>query len=332
MKIIASGWDRVVNGFRGQYSRWGLMSEQGEELASNRIYRDSFRPHVEPKFQLQKNESIFTSGSCFAREIERHLEKIGISVPTKYLNQKKYVKEKRANDGALFNRFNPASIADEIRAICNPAFLGERLIYELSENSAYDAYFSPAQEKCAKSGKLEIRSEILSYQNNFIQNAGAVFLTLGMSEAIYDKEFESYLNGAPVLGKYNVANNSRFEGHLIGLDETLAYLDESRNSLKQHISPNMKMIVTVSPVPLEVTFTGGDVVQANQVSKSTLRLAAEIFCKQYDDVDYWPSFEMVLYAEPATAWKNDFRHVEREKVSQIMNYFVEKYYGTQQTL
>jgi hypothetical protein len=330
MRKVVCGWDNMAKGFKGRFSFWGGMEtkESENEYACNRVYKDDFHPHVEPKFSLSKNDAVFTSGSCFAREIEGALKRNGVKVADRYFKSNNYVMEGRNSDIALFNRFNTATIADEIISVCTPATLDGKLIYELPGGNAFDAYFSPAQLKHTKQEKVQIRKEILTYQNEFVQNAGAVFVTLGLNEAVYDNEFDAYLNGAPVLGKFNLANKHRFEGHVFSVDDTIKYLDKSRNAIKKFIGAEVKMIVTVSPVPLLSTFTGKDVVVANQASKAVLRAATDIFSSEYDDVDYWPSYEMVVYSNPDTAWAKDKRHVDRKnKVPQIMDYFVEKYYG-----
>ena len=38
-------------------------------------------PELHPGFRIRPGETIFTIGSCFARNIERHLEAVGCRVP-----------------------------------------------------------------------------------------------------------------------------------------------------------------------------------------------------------------------------------------------------------
>ena len=69
--------------------------------------------------------------------------------------------------------------------------------------------------------------------------------------------------------------------------------------LLRRISPNVRLVVTVSPVPLHATFERTSAIVSDCVSKSTLRVAAEEFCKQHDDgVFYWPAFEMIKWVSP----------------------------------
>ena len=56
------------------------------------------------------------------------------------------------------------------------------------------------------------------------------------------------------------------------------------------------VLLTVSPVPLQLTFTGGDAVTANAYSKAVLRVVAEEAAIEFRSVDYFPSYESVTSA------------------------------------
>lgn len=92
-----------------------------------------------------------------------------------------------------------------------------------------------------------------------------------------------------------------------------------------HGKPNLRMIITVSPVPLNRTFTNQDVIVANTTSKSTLRSAAHAFCEATERVDYFPSFEAAMYSEPSIVWEGDRRHVTDFMVGEIIRIFMERY-------
>lgn len=91
-------------------------------------------------------------------------------------------------------------------------------------------------------------------------------------------------------------------------------------------NPGLKLIVTVSPVPLHATFRADEnhVIAANHHSKSVLRVAAEKFCNANPSVYYFPSFEQVMYCtrEP---WSPDQRHVSRAAVDGVMALFDEMF-------
>lgn len=85
--------------------------------------------------------------------------------------------------------------------------------------------------------------------------------------------------------------------------------------------PKALICVTVSPVPLQRTFSGQDIVVANTMSKSTLRAALGQLAGTRPNVRYFPSCEMVISAS-AEAWEADGRHVRRALVETIKAGFV----------
>jgi hypothetical protein len=90
-------------------------------------------------------------------------------------------------------------------------------------------------------------------------------------------------------------------------------------------NPTCRFVVTVSPVPLHATFTGQDVVIANAYSKATLRSVAGAFCATHDDVDYFPSYEMVMFSNQAKTWGKDRRHVDSGLTTHIAQTFIDNF-------
>ena len=74
-------------------------------------------------------------------------------------------------------------------------------------------------------------------------------------------------------------------------------------------------MLTVSPVTLEATATDNDVVVANLESKSLLRAVAGQVSREFDNVHYFPSYELAMYYD---IFEEDGRHVTREAVARII--------------
>ncbi|MBU3537078.1 GSCFA domain-containing protein, partial [Alkalihalobacillus clausii] len=60
----------------------------------------------------------------------------------------------------------------------------------------------------------------------------------------------------------------------------------------KNINPALKILLTVSPVPLIATYENQHVLVSNTISKSILRVSANEISKKYDFVEYFPSFEI----------------------------------------
>ncbi|MFN3669553.1 MAG: GSCFA domain-containing protein [Brevundimonas sp.] len=106
----------------------------------------------------------------------------------------------------------------------------------------------------------------------------------------------------------------------------LQSLEDIRRVLRGHGLPGARMVVTVSPVPLQSTFTTRDIVIANAESKATLLAAAQTFVRRHDEVDYFRSYEMVTFSNPKYARMPDRAHVRPEMVQRIVIRFMGLYY------
>lgn len=92
--------------------------------------------------------------------------------------------------------------------------------------------------------------------------------------------------------------------------------------------PNRPIILTVSPVPLSLTFSGSDVFVANTEGKAVLRTVAGQASREFENVYYFPSFEICSMVEKyrlAKVYESDGRHVSRPMVKRIMDVFLETY-------
>lgn len=88
------------------------------------------------------------------------------------------------------------------------------------------------------------------------------------------------------------------------------------------VNPGARIMLTVSPIPLAVTFEDRHVLTASTLSKATLRVAADAVERQFDHVVYFPSYEIVT--SPAAGghyFEDDLRHVSELGVEHVMRAF-----------
>src|SRR3546814_5938415 len=85
------------------------------------------------------------------------------------------------------------------------------------------------------------------------------------------------------------------------------------------MNPDVKVVITVSPVPMAQTFTDSDVFAANTYSKSVLRVASEALKGNFEFVDYFPSYEMVMSSPRAMTWADDQIHVAPPVVERVIS-------------
>jgi hypothetical protein len=89
------------------------------------------------------------------------------------------------------------------------------------------------------------------------------------------------------------------------------------------INENLRIILTVSPVPLVATATDHHVLSATIYSKSALRVAAQEVSRSFCGVIYFPSYEIVTGPQaPDTFFEPDKRNVSRPGVDAVMSAFL----------
>lgn len=161
-----------------------------------------------------------------------------------------------------------------------------------------------------------------------LKEADCFIYTLGLGAAFFDSK----------SGGDAVIPNSEWVGSRI-LSETYSFrtagVDDNINNIMEIIrlirliNADVKIILTLSPIPLLVSFERDSAVLADCVSKSTLRVAIhEVMKRNIHDVYYWPSFEVVRWVYPhiGQAYGNDdgvSRHVSSKVISSIINAFLD---------
>lgn len=107
------------------------------------------------------------------------------------------------------------------------------------------------------------------------------------------------------------------------VDENVENLEQMYALLRGR-NAALRLVMTVSPVPLMATPTDRSGVVVDCVSKATLRVAVDVFCRNHPEVIYFPAYELVkrIAVRPFEA---DDRHVRREVVAEIMGLFMRKF-------
>lgn len=287
------------------------------------------RFHVEPVwiqhtpgFRLTPHARFFCIGSCFARNIEEHLIYRGVEVLSKRVVSPK--SEWPARPNGFLNKFTTHSMLQELRWLAEPPANPRDHMLETSKGWR-DMHLTPGLPASDLERVVERRAWLAEHYFPRLEQADVVMMTLGLNEVWRDEAMGTRLNAAPDLWTVR-RHPRRFSLEMTDVQQNLNALEEIRERLKA-INPAMKIVVTVSPVPMGTTFSGKDVTVANMLSKSTLRAAAGAFEAAHDDVDYFPSYEIASLSPRSFAYGPDCLHVADRLVSSIMGQFIETYLG-----
>ena len=149
--------------------------------------------------------------------------------------------------------------------------------------------------------------------------------TLGVAPCLYRVG-----STIPVFKLGDAKDISDFELRHTSVEENEAAIRFIIDALR-HLNPRIKIVLTVSPVPLNRSLNLGPAVMVDCISKSTLRVvAANIMRNPPPEVYYWPSFEIVRWLAPHAfpAFGADdglLRHVNRGLVDLIVDLFLKHY-------
>lgn len=251
---------------------------------------------------------IGSMGSCFAANIKRELILAGY----RYV-QTSEEPAARASSAAWGTVFNTFCMKQEVdRALGR--FRGAEAPWPERQR-----FVSPYRKVVAWGSLEEAESERRQHAIDArcaFEQMDVLILTLGLTEVWYLKDDASVFYQVPPAHVYDPERHAFVN---TGVSHNLDALIAVRAGLKE-LNPELRIIVTVSPVPLRATFRGVNAVVANAESKATLLVAAHKFARSYDDVTYFPSYEIVTTASPRP-YQDDNRHVTKATIAQVMNVF-----------
>jgi hypothetical protein len=290
---------------------------------SRRFDPRDLRPGPEPL--LRRDDRVMTAGSCFAANLVPPLERAGfhylrterrpaaLRVPPENLSYDRFT----AAYGNLYTARQLLQLLRRARGQWAP----QEEAWE-TEEGVIDP-FRPGLRYGA--GHLDefralTRQHLDRVAEAFAQATVLVF-TLGLTEAWVSTADGAVFPSCPgtVAGRFDPARHG-----FVNFDvaETVADLEAFVDEVRE-INPGLRLILTVSPVPLVATATGGHVLVATTYSKSVLRVAAGMVERSRPGVTYFPSYEIVTGPQaPADFFEPDRRNVSARAIRVVMDAFL----------
>jgi hypothetical protein len=326
---VATSAEVDNNWLQNRANRWYKRGSNPDDLTSDyacqRLLQKWFIPEIEPKFKLRPQDKFYAIGSCFARGIEHVLvqRRIAVeSVAPEFVNLQPVNKE--VTGLGFTNKYNTFSILNELRWALDPeAIFPIDSIVQVTESTWFDPHITPTLELAGLQETLDRRAMMQTVSKR-IANCRAVIITLGLVEVWRDCEVDVYTNSTPARSVLKT-QPKRYEFHLTSFAQNWANLEAIHALLTRYCHPEVRIVITVSPVPLMATFSKMDVVVANTYGKSLLRAIAQEWAAAHVNVDYFPSYEIVQNSNRAAVWERDLRHVTGAGVQHIMELFLRNY-------
>jgi len=280
----------------------------------------------DPKFRIGKRMKVATFGSCFAQHIGKALESRGfnwfISEPAP---QGLHAENARNfNYGVFSARTGNIYTVSLLKQWVEWA-TGEKLVpdeYWEKDGRYYDPFRPNIEPEGFESKDEMVRSReaaIQAFKSNLTDSQVFIF-TLGLTESWFNSEhgYEYPMCPGTVAGEFDAQKHRFVHQDFPFIRKTLT---NTIQAIKR-LNPTIKFILTVSPVPLTATKSGNHVLVATMESKSILRAIAGTLSRQYDFVDYFPSYE-IINSTPYRAifFEPNQRNVNQAGVDHVMNSF-----------
>lgn len=283
-------------------------------------------PEISPSFKIQPNSKIFTIGSCFARNIEEHLDRLDFSIPMLGFAVPKSEWAFRGN--GILNKYTPVSILQTLEWVYqlkqnggfDPASC-QKFIFNCEDQTVIDLDvdgYVPVTEARFYQRRMEI---FKLFEQAF--DSDCVVITLGLIEAWFDSQNRIYIQKPPITRQ--MTGKDRFSFKVLTFGECYTAVQETINLFRK-INNSIKFIITTSPVPLDKTFTSDDIITANMFSKALLRTVCGEIAKCNSNIDYFPSFEMVMLTKSWDVWAPDKRHIRDSYVGEIVSRLADAYF------
>ena len=278
------------------------------------------------KFQLALTDKIATAGSCFAQHIARYLNKAGRATYIAELPHPLVTEFGGEIDSyQLFSaRYGNIYTARQCLELFNQAFGVVPMIedFVLQSDRVYDL-LRPNAIPNGFPGFREARADRvyhLACVKQLFETTDVFVFTLGLTECWYNSVVGHTYPACPgtARGDYN---EHLHQFHNLTYSEVYADLDALIQGLMK-VNPALKVILTVSPVPLVATNTDKNVLVASSYSKSVLRSVCGEIETRYAHVQYFPSYEIVGHVASFGQYlASDLREIAERGVSHVMSCF-----------
>ena len=295
--------------------------------------RTEIDPVIATGFKISDHDQIATAGSCFAQHISNMLVIEGFQylvtevepLTAQALNE---------NYGMFPARFGNIYSTRQLLQLFRRS-LGDALdttcVWQRSDGKFIDGFRPNIQAPGFETaeGLLIDRQHHLQKARDMFVGSDVFIFTLGLTETWQAKASGVTVPFAP--GAVQCISDEGFEFENLSVQDCINDLGAFVREL-HGVNPSVKVILTVSPVPLIATYEPNHVLTSTTYSKSVLRVAAQEICQAFANVDYFPSYEIMTgtQSEPAF-FQADLREPTEAGVEYVMKTFKRHYMGQVQS-
>jgi hypothetical protein len=287
-------------------------------------------PVLGSRWKIGKVEKVATAGSCFAQHISRMLQQSGFNYFIAESAEGLQPDEATARQFGVFSaRYGNLYTARQLVQLFDRAY-GHFLPTEQAWLRLDGRYVDPFRPQIEPEGFASVaevdvaRARHLKAVRRLFEEMDVFVFTLGLTECWESTEDGMVYPLAPGV----VASGFDPEKHRFvnfGVREVLEDIRAIVRRLRS-VNPEVRILFTVSPVPLIATFEDRHVLVSTVESKSILRAAIAQVVSEDDSVDYFPSYEIITGQHARGAYfAPDLRSVTDAGVAHVMRLFMKHY-------
>ena len=278
-----------------------------------------------PRFEINASTKFSTSGSCFAQHISNWLKLNGFSWLDSEPPPLNISGQESKDFGYSIFTFRTGNI---YTAALQKQWVYWALELEVPSDEFIEhegIFYDPFRPLIPLKGYLNL-NELYDERNHTFKcirktltETNIFIFTLGLTEGWMNSEGYTYpMCPGTVRGAFNKNVHLFFNQDFQSVYQDLNNAFDAINK----INPSIKFLLTVSPVPLTATASNDHVLVATNYSKSVLRSVAGALTQLRNDVDYFPSYELI--SSPAMRgiyFDENLRTVKKEGVDFVMSHF-----------
>ncbi|MEG3178424.1 GSCFA domain-containing protein [Sphingomonas sp. RB3P16] len=290
--------------------------------------------------EIAATDKVATMGSCFAQHIARRISDSGLNyfVPEAAPADMAPDVAASLNFGVFSARYGNIYTVRQARQLFDRAFgtftPQDDVWTARGDAGGYVDAFRPQIQSTPFSSVEEVRvaaTEHLAHVRRIFLESDWLVFTLGLTEGWESKVDGAVYPLAPGVGG-GAFDTEKYAFHNFTAAEVTQDLKEFIERVHS-VNPKLKIILTVSPVPLIATYEQRHVWVSTTFSKAALRVAADEAERCYDFVRYFPSYEVIT--SPAAGgryYADDLREVRPVGVQHVMRLFSEHFFPKSEDL
>lgn len=279
-----------------------------------------------PKFRIRPHHRIATAGSCFAQHIGKALSARGYGW-TDYEPAPPYLL------GAAARDYNYGVFSTRTGNVYTPAMLLQWLHMAFEDTPPPEEvwaengrFLDPMRPRIEPEGFETVddlqaaRAATCAALRRAVTDSQLFVFTLGLTESWINKDsgLEYALCPGTAGGTFDASQRVFRNANMRHSYRAMA---AAIRVMMAH-NARLKVLLTVSPVPLTATASGKHVLTATTYSKSVLRAVAGMLTEERPNVDYFPSYEIITApAARGMFYAPNMRSVVPDGVNTVMGHF-----------